>query len=75
MSAHGNKENNAYKPQNHSDKQPIYTLQQSTYNYHHRYFQLAFTANYLLSLRLITLASKDLIYYSLRPTTYDHDPS
>ncbi|KAF0322385.1 hypothetical protein GQ607_010466 [Colletotrichum asianum] len=34
-----------------------------------------FTANYLLSLRLITLASKDLIYY--QPTTYDldHDPS
>ncbi|KAH9230287.1 hypothetical protein K456DRAFT_55991, partial [Colletotrichum gloeosporioides 23] len=30
---------------------------------------LTFTANYLLSLRLITLASEDLIYYSLRPTT------
>ncbi|KAH9229424.1 hypothetical protein K456DRAFT_56332, partial [Colletotrichum gloeosporioides 23] len=44
-------------------------LQQSTCDYHHRYFQLAFTANYLLSLRLITLASEDLIYYSLRPTT------
>ncbi|KAH9225291.1 hypothetical protein K456DRAFT_59588, partial [Colletotrichum gloeosporioides 23] len=33
------------------------------------YFQLTFTTNYLLSLRLITLASEDLIYYSLRPTT------
>ncbi|KAH9227225.1 hypothetical protein K456DRAFT_58329, partial [Colletotrichum gloeosporioides 23] len=44
-------------------------LQQSTCDYHHRYFQLTFTANYLLSLRLITLASEDLIYYSLRPTT------
>ncbi|KAH9225109.1 hypothetical protein K456DRAFT_59721, partial [Colletotrichum gloeosporioides 23] len=50
-------------------------LQQSTCDYHHRYFQLTFTANYLLSLRLITLASEDLIYYSLRPTTYDHDPT
>ncbi|KAJ0267986.1 hypothetical protein COL940_013831 [Colletotrichum noveboracense] len=34
-----------------------------------RYFQLTFTASYLLSLRLITLASEDLIYYSLQPTT------
>ncbi|KAF5521045.1 hypothetical protein CGCA056_v008767 [Colletotrichum aenigma] len=34
---------------------------------------LTFTANHLLSLRLITLASEDPIYYSLRPTTYDHD--
>ncbi|KAH9236298.1 hypothetical protein K456DRAFT_51664 [Colletotrichum gloeosporioides 23] len=48
---------------------------QSTCDYHHRYFQLTFTANYLLSLRLINLASEDLIYYSLRPTTYDHDPT
>ncbi|KAF0316089.1 hypothetical protein GQ607_016668, partial [Colletotrichum asianum] len=31
-----------------------------------------FTINYLLSLRLITLVSKDLIYY--QPTTYDHNP-
>ncbi|KAK2773006.1 hypothetical protein CKAH01_13670 [Colletotrichum kahawae] len=30
---------------------------------------LTFTANYLLSLRLITLAFEDLIYY--KPTTYD----
>ncbi|KAF0319683.1 hypothetical protein GQ607_013048, partial [Colletotrichum asianum] len=30
---------------------------------------LTFTINYLLSLRLITLASKRLIYYSLQPTT------
>ncbi|KAF0326722.1 hypothetical protein GQ607_006062, partial [Colletotrichum asianum] len=36
---------------------------------------LTFTINYLLSLRLITLVSKDLIYY--QPTTYnlDHNPS
>ncbi|KAK1837353.1 hypothetical protein CCHR01_20026 [Colletotrichum chrysophilum] len=33
-------------------------LQQSTCDYHYRYFQLTFTANYLLSLRLITLASE-----------------
>ncbi|KAH9226397.1 hypothetical protein K456DRAFT_58659 [Colletotrichum gloeosporioides 23] len=38
------------------------------------YFQLTFTANYLLSLRLITLASEDLIYYSLRPTTQTTTP-
>ncbi|KAK2769690.1 hypothetical protein CKAH01_15057 [Colletotrichum kahawae] len=30
---------------------------------------LTFTANHLLSLRLITLASEDPIYHSLRPTT------
>ncbi|KAF0331920.1 hypothetical protein GQ607_001040, partial [Colletotrichum asianum] len=30
---------------------------------------LTFTAKYLLNLRLITLVSKDLIYYSLQPTT------
>ncbi|KAH9227232.1 hypothetical protein K456DRAFT_58102, partial [Colletotrichum gloeosporioides 23] len=42
-------------------------LQQSTCDYHYRYFQLTFTADYLLSLRLITLASEDLIYYDLRP--------
>ncbi|KAK1837429.1 hypothetical protein CCHR01_19951 [Colletotrichum chrysophilum] len=36
---------------------------------------LTFTANYLSSLRLITLASEDLIYYSLQLTTHDHDPS
>ncbi|KAF0315007.1 hypothetical protein GQ607_017762, partial [Colletotrichum asianum] len=35
------------------------------------YSQLTFTINYLLSLRLITLASKDLIYY--QPTTYNLD--
>ncbi|KAH9226272.1 hypothetical protein K456DRAFT_1136995 [Colletotrichum gloeosporioides 23] len=29
---------------------------------------------YLLSLRLITLASEDLIYYSLRPTTQTTTP-
>ncbi|KAF0315162.1 hypothetical protein GQ607_017602, partial [Colletotrichum asianum] len=32
---------------------------------------LTFTTNYLLSLRLITLASKSLIYY--QPTTYNLD--
>ncbi|KAF0317014.1 hypothetical protein GQ607_015736, partial [Colletotrichum asianum] len=38
------------------------------------YFQLTFTTNYLLSLRLITLASENLIYY--QPITYnlDHNP-
>ncbi|KAF0315137.1 hypothetical protein GQ607_017644, partial [Colletotrichum asianum] len=30
---------------------------------------LTFTTNYLLSLRLITLVSEDLIYYSLQPIT------
>ncbi|KAF0315113.1 hypothetical protein GQ607_017652, partial [Colletotrichum asianum] len=35
------------------------------------YFQLTFTIIHLLSLRLITLASKDLIYY--QPTTYNLD--
>ncbi|KAF0321007.1 hypothetical protein GQ607_011765, partial [Colletotrichum asianum] len=39
--------------------------------YPYRYSQLTFTANYLLSLRLITLASESLIYY--QPTTYDLD--
>ncbi|KAK2778513.1 hypothetical protein CKAH01_11758 [Colletotrichum kahawae] len=36
---------------------------------------LTFTTYHLLSLRLITLASEDLIYY--KPTTYntDHNPS
>ncbi|KAK1837882.1 hypothetical protein CCHR01_19497 [Colletotrichum chrysophilum] len=33
---------------------------------------LTFTANHLLSLRLITLASEEPIYY--QPTTYDHGP-
>ncbi|KAK2729175.1 hypothetical protein CKAH01_10382 [Colletotrichum kahawae] len=33
---------------------------------------LTFTANYLLSLRLITLASEDLIYY--KPTTQTTTP-
>ncbi|KAF4429175.1 Retrovirus-related Pol polyprotein from transposon TNT 1-94 [Colletotrichum fructicola] len=35
----------------------------------HGYSQLTFTANYLLSLRLITLASDDRSTISLRPTT------
>ncbi|KAF0316381.1 hypothetical protein GQ607_016372, partial [Colletotrichum asianum] len=35
------------------------------------YSQLTFTINYLLSLRLITLVSKDLI--SHQPTTYNPD--
>ncbi|KAF0329536.1 hypothetical protein GQ607_003104, partial [Colletotrichum asianum] len=38
-------------------------LQQSTSYSSSRYSQLTFTANYLLSLRLITLVSEDLIYY------------
>ncbi|KAF0314991.1 hypothetical protein GQ607_017773, partial [Colletotrichum asianum] len=33
------------------------------------YSQLTFTINHLLSLGLITLASKDLIYYQLQSTT------
>ncbi|KAF0321024.1 hypothetical protein GQ607_011782, partial [Colletotrichum asianum] len=37
--------------------------------YPYRYSQVTFTINYLLSLRLITLASKSLIYYQL--TTYN----
>ncbi|KAF0315272.1 hypothetical protein GQ607_017503, partial [Colletotrichum asianum] len=32
---------------------------------------LTFTINYLLSLKLITLASKDLIYY--QPITYNYN--
>ncbi|KAF0316853.1 hypothetical protein GQ607_015897, partial [Colletotrichum asianum] len=32
---------------------------------------LTFTINYLLSLRLITLASEDLIYY--QPITYNYN--
>ena len=40
-------------------------LQQLTQYLSLRYSQLTFTTNYLLSLRLITLASKDLIYYQL----------
>ncbi|KAH9238201.1 hypothetical protein K456DRAFT_48592, partial [Colletotrichum gloeosporioides 23] len=51
------------------DSQTSIALQQSTCDYHHRYFQLTFTANYLLSLRLITLASENLIYDRPRPTT------
>ncbi|KAF0331135.1 hypothetical protein GQ607_001443, partial [Colletotrichum asianum] len=39
------------------------------------YSQLTFTINHLLSLKLITLIPKDLIYY--KPTTYNlnHNPS
>ncbi|KAF0327073.1 hypothetical protein GQ607_005837, partial [Colletotrichum asianum] len=39
--------------------------------YPYRYFQFTFTINYLLSLKLITLASKDLIYYKL--ITYNYN--
>ncbi|KAF0317754.1 hypothetical protein GQ607_014959, partial [Colletotrichum asianum] len=38
------------------------------------YSQLTFTTNYLLSLRLITLASKDLIYYQLTTYNLDYNP-
>ncbi|KAF0315757.1 hypothetical protein GQ607_016984, partial [Colletotrichum asianum] len=36
---------------------------------------LTFTTNYLLSLRLITLVSKELIYYKSTTYNLDYNPS